>query len=98
MVACLFARSAYSAEQLGACLAAAGYETLAETIPETAEYIRTLRWNVRIDSGFKPEELTIPQRFYKVETWKGKIDRGYLDALKSEYGKRIMALVEHFEP
>jgi len=98
MVACLFARSAYSDEQLGACLSAAGYEALAGTIPETAEYIRKLRWKVRIDSGFKPEELTIPQRFYKVETWKGKIDRGYLDALKSEYGRRIMALVENFEP
>ena len=98
MVACLFARSAYNDEQLGACLEAAGYGTLAGTISDTAEYIRKLRWKVRIDSGFKPEEILIPQRFYKVETWKGKIDRNYLDALKSEYGRRILALVDGFEP
>jgi aldehyde:ferredoxin oxidoreductase len=98
MVACLFARSAYNDEQLGECLEAAGYDSLSENISDTAEYIRKLRWKVRIDSGFKPEEILIPQRFYKVETWKGKIDGVYLDALKSEYGKRILALVDGFEP
>ena len=98
MVACLFARSAYNDEQLGVCLEAAGYNSLSENISDTAEYIRKLRWKVRIDSGFKPEEILIPQRFYKVETWKGKIDSAYLDALKSEYGKRILALVDGFEP
>ncbi len=98
MVACLFARSAYNDEQLGECLEAAGYENLAATMSGTAEYIRKLRWKVRVDSGFNPKDIVIPQRFYKVETWKGKIDGGYLDALKSEYGKRILALVEGFEP
>ena len=98
MVACLFARSAYTDEQLGECLDAAGYEDLAATMSETSEYIRKLRWKVRVDSGFKPQEIIIPQRFYKVETWKGKIDGTYLDALKAEYGNRILALVEGFEP
>ena len=98
MVACLFARSAYNDEQLGECLEAAGYRNLAATMAETAEYIRKLRWKVRIDSGFKPQEIIIPQRFYKVETWKGTIDGVYLDALKAEYGNRILALVEGFEP
>ncbi len=98
MVACLFARSAYNDEQLGACLEAAGYEDLAGSMSETAEYIRKLRWKVRVDSGFRPEEIVIPKRFYNVKTWKGKIDSAYLDALKSEYGKRILALVEDFKP
>ena len=98
MVACLFARSVYSDEQLQECLMAAGWDNLAESVSESSEYIRKLRWKVRLDSGFKPEEITIPQRFYKVQTWKGKIDRAYLDGLKVEYGKRIVALVEGFEP
>ena len=98
MVACLFARSAYNDEQLGECLEAAGYQNLAATMSETAEYIRKLRWKVRVDSGFKPQEIIIPQRFYRVETWKGTIDGVYLDALKEEYGRRILALVEGFAP
>lgn len=97
MVACLFARSVYNDEQLGACLDAAGLTDLAADMNQTAEYIRALRWKVRVDSGYNPVEITIPQRFYKVETWKGKIDATYLDAVKSEYGRRIMALVDQFE-
>jgi len=93
MVACLFARSVYNDEQLGECLAAAGYEGLAGTMNDTAEHIRKMRWSVRIASGFNPEDITIPQRFYKVKTWKGTIDRAYLDAVKMEYGRRIMAMV-----
>ena len=64
MVACLFARSAYNDEQLGECLDAAGYENLAAAYAqETAEYIRKLRWKVRIDSGFKPQGNHYPTAF-----------------------------------
>ncbi len=92
MVACLFARSVYTDTRLAECLSAVGYETLAGSIPEVAEHIRRLRWQVRVATGFNPDALTIPKRFYQVTTWKGPINKDYLDALKLEYGKRIMAL------
>ena len=98
MVACLFARAVYREEQLQECLEAAGWDQLAQSIPHASEYIQKLRWKVRIDSGFVPEDITIPQRFYKVKTWKGTIDRPYLDGLKTEYGRRIVGLVEGFKP
>lgn len=94
MVSCLFARSVYTNEQLAECLAVSGYQTLADSIEETAEYIRTLRWKVRISTGFNPDNITIPRRFYEVKTWKGRIDGSYLDQVKKEYGRRIMALAE----
>lgn len=94
MVACLFARSVYTDSQLAECLDAVGYKTLAGSIAETGEYIRRLRWRTRIATGFDPATLTIPKRFYKVKTWKGQINKGYLNALKKEYGKRILALAE----
>lgn len=93
MVGCLFARSVYSEEVLAACLQAVGFETLSASIPETAEYIRTLRWKVRAETGFDPDNFSIPKRFYQVKTWKGPVDQNYLDSLKSEYGKRIQALI-----
>lgn len=92
MVACLFARSVYTDSRLAECLSAVGYEKLAGSIPETAEHIRRLRWRIRLATGFNPSALTIPKRFFQVKTWKGVIDREYLDALKLEYGKRILAL------
>ena len=98
MVACLFARSVYSDEQLAECLAAAGYNELAGSIEQSAEYIRKLRWQVRVSTGFNPEDITIPQRFYKVKTWKGAIDAAFLDRLKREYGRKIMEIAGADEP
>ncbi len=93
MVGCLFARSVYTEEQLAECLQVVGFETLSKTIPKVAEHIRTLRWKVRAQTGFNPDNFTIPKRFYQVKTWKGQIDKNYLDNLKKEYGKRIQALI-----
>ena len=92
MVACLFARSVYTEETLAHCLSATGFETLAQSLEETAERIRRLRWQVRIATGFKPEDVEIPKRFYSVATIRGPVDGAYLDQVKAEYGRRIMAL------
>lgn len=92
MVACLFARSVYTDSRLAECLSAVGYETLAGSIPQVAEHIRRLRWQIRISTGFNPDALEIPKRFYSIETWKGPVKKEYLDTLKEEYGRRIMDL------
>lgn len=93
MVGCLFARAVYTEEQLADCLMAVGFDTLSGSISKTSEYIRALRWKVRAKTGFNPENFTIPKRFYQVETWKGQIDKKYLDNLKVEYGRRIEAII-----
>lgn len=93
MVGCLFARAIYTEEQLAECLMAVGFDTLSGSILKTSEYIRALRWKVRAKTGFNPENFSIPKRFYQVETWKGQIDKDYLDGLKKEYGKRIEAII-----
>jgi aldehyde:ferredoxin oxidoreductase len=93
MVGCLFARSVYTEAELAECLAIVGFPDLAGAIPATAENIRRLRWKVRAATGFAPENFTIPKRFYQVKTWKGPIDGSYLNTLKEEYGRRIMALI-----
>ena len=92
MVACLFARSVYDSETLAQCLAATGFETLAGSLVDTSERIRRLRWQVRISTGFRPDDVKIPKRFYSVATIRGPVDGPYLDLVKAEYGRRIMAL------
>lgn len=93
MVSCLFARSIYDDEQLAACLRSVGYTSIAESMQYIGENIRRLRWQVRHDTGFHPDNFSIPKRFYSVKTWKGPVDPAYMDALKNEYGKRLMALI-----
>lgn len=93
MVSCLFARSVYTDEQLAKCLRSVGYSLLADFMEGVAQNIRRLRWQVRADTGFSPENFSIPKRFYTVKTWKGPVDPVYIDDLKQEYGRRIMKLV-----
>ena len=92
MVACLFARGVYKDDLLADCLNVVGYPELAGNIEPIGQHIQKLRWQSRIGTGFTPEGITIPKRFFKIKTWKGSIDPTYLDALKSEYGKAIMGL------
>jgi aldehyde:ferredoxin oxidoreductase len=90
MVACLFARSVYTEDVLSDCLETAGFTELASSLDKARENMRRLRWQVRFATGFNPEDFTIPKRFYNVTTWKGKIDRPFLDKLRSEYGRRLL--------
>jgi aldehyde:ferredoxin oxidoreductase len=92
MVACLFARGVYTDEMLARCLKSVGYASLAETLGPVSRNIQQLRWKIRLASGFRPEDVTIPERFYEVETVKGPTDRAFLTGLIQEYAKAIQGL------
>ena len=94
MVSCLFARGVYKNEMLADCLSAVGYHEIAANIEPAGVHIQKLRWKSRIATGFAPDDITIPKRFYKIKTWKGPVDGDYLDSLKSAYGKAIIKLAE----
>ncbi len=92
MVSCLFARGVYKDELMTECLTSLGYDQIASNIESLGVEIQKLRWQTRIATGFTPEAITIPKRFFKVKTWKGSIDAEYLLSLKSAYGKAIIDL------
>jgi len=92
MVACLFARGVYTDEMLTACLKTVGYGSIAENLGPVGRNIQQLRWKMRLATGYKPEEVTIPKRFYEVETAKGPVDSDYLNTLTKEYAKAIREL------
>jgi aldehyde:ferredoxin oxidoreductase len=90
MVACLFARGVYSEAVLADCLRSVGYTALAGNVAALSSSIQKLRWKTRLATGFDPRAVTIPKRFTEITTWKGKVDEGYLTALKDEYSRRIL--------
>jgi len=92
MVSCLFAREVYKNEILANCLNSVGYNALADNLDALSQHIQKLRWKTRLATGFNPHEVTIPNRFTEITTWKGAIDTEYLTALKDEYAKRILTM------
>ena len=92
MVACLFARGVYTDALLADCLTSVGYGTLADSLDAVSRNIQKLRWKTRIDTGYRPEDVTIPKRFLEITTGKGPMDAAYLAALKDQYAKAIRVL------
>ena len=94
MVACLFARAVYTDELLGQCLETVGYTGLAQDMVAAAGRVQRLRWKLRVATGYDPGAMQIPRRFAEVTTWKGKVDEGFLSALKDGYARQIMNLAQ----
>ena len=92
MVACLFARGVYTDELLARCLKSVGYDYLADNLGPVSRNIQELRWKMRLGTGFMPEDVTIPKRFYEIETFKGALNADFLGALMREYSKAIREL------
>jgi aldehyde:ferredoxin oxidoreductase len=92
MVACLFARGVYTDELLGQCLDTVGYPGLAANMGAVSERIQKLRWEIRMATGYDPRTVKIPRRFSEITTWKGRVDAGYLEALRGEYSRQILGL------
>lgn len=92
MVSCLFARGVYSEELLGRALESVGYDKLAGAMPSMAENIQRIRWQTRVQTGYDAAAVRIPKRFREVVTWKGPVDPDYMEALRTEYARRIMEI------
>ena len=92
MVACLFARGVYTDEFLAECLKSVGCGSLADTLEPVSKHIQQLRWKIRLASGYRPEDIIIPKRFYEVETVKGPVDADYIAGLRNRYAKAIREL------
>jgi aldehyde:ferredoxin oxidoreductase len=92
MVACLFARGVYTDELLSQCLNAVGYGFLADNLGAISRSIQQLRWKNRLATGFMPEKVIIPKRFYEITTVKGPCDEIYFNNLMVEYSKAIRDL------
>ena len=97
MVACLFARGVYTNELLAACLRAVGYGSLGDILSPLSQNIQQLRWETRLATGFKPEEVAIPKRFFEITTGKGPVDGAFLTGLKERYAGAIRDLAARGE-
>ena len=92
MVSCLFARGVYTDEVLGNCLKSVGYVALADSMDTVAGEIQRRRWKLRVMTGYRPENVSIPKRFTEITTWKGQIDSVFLAGLKEQYASAILSL------
>lgn len=94
MVACLFARSVYSEERLQECLASVGYPHLAESVMDRSRDVQAKRWHVKYQTGYDPGNISIPMRFEAVTTWKGPVDRDFMNSVATDYQNATRKLAD----
>ncbi len=85
MVSCLFARNVYSEERLQDCLASVGNPRIAESVVVRSADVQAKRWQLKFQTGYKPNDISIPKRFGEVSTWKGPLDAVFMNAIAVEY-------------
>jgi aldehyde:ferredoxin oxidoreductase len=94
MVSCLFARNVYSQERLQECLASVGLSGLAESLVDSSRDVQAKRWQLKFSTGYNPRNISIPKRFEEVTTWKGGIDKVFMDSVAAEYQDAIRKLAD----
>jgi aldehyde:ferredoxin oxidoreductase len=48
-------------------------------------------------TGFDSASVKVPERFKRMVTWKGPLDRNYLDSLQKAYAQRIREMAKSGE-
>ena len=94
MVSCLFARNIYSEERLQECLASLGRPRLAESVGSCSKDIQALRWRLKYLTGYNPKGISIPKRFEEVSTWKGHIDKSFMESVATDYQNAVHKMAE----
>ena len=94
MVSCLFARNIYSEERLQECLASVGLSRLAESVVARSKNVQAKRWQLKYMTGYNPKDISIPNRFEEVTTWKGAIDTVFMDSVAADYQNAVRKLAE----
>jgi len=89
MVSCMFARKIYGEDRVREALKVLGYNALADNLTQAAGAMQALRWKLKLQTGFTPENVPIPKRFHEVNNWKGQADPDYMDALRTAYAREI---------
>jgi aldehyde:ferredoxin oxidoreductase len=94
MVSCLFARNVYSEDRLQECLASVGYPRVAESVTAGSKAVQAKRWRLKYETGYNPENVSIPKRFGEVTTWKGPMDSAYMMSVAKDYQQAVRKLAD----
>ena len=92
MVGCLFSRGVYKEDLLAEALESVGYGELNGSVDDIGKRVQRMRWRLRLQMGYRPDEVVIPKRYTEITTWKGPVDVDYMDALRRAYAASIMEM------
>ncbi len=88
LVVCFFARGVYTPELVVEAFKPLGIETDEDSLNETGREIYMEKLKLKKELGFDLGKIRIPERIFEVETFKGKLDREYIERALDYYEKK----------
>jgi len=95
MTGCLFSRKVYSAQRLAEALESVGLPGPAADLDALAARVQAHRWRLKFQTGYDPDTVKIPKRYLEVVTWKGPMDEGYMQRLRTDYALAVRGLAQN---
>jgi aldehyde:ferredoxin oxidoreductase len=66
-----------------------GQRRLAESVVARSRDVQAKRWQLKFQTGYNAGSISIPKRFGEVTTWKGRVDREFMDAVAADHQKAV---------
>ncbi|MBO8181866.1 MAG: aldehyde ferredoxin oxidoreductase family protein [Archaeoglobus sp.] len=88
LVVCFFARGVYTPEVVVEAFKPLGIEISEDELKEEGKRIYMEKLKLKKKLGFDFSQLRIPERIFEVETFKGKIDREYIEKALNYYKEK----------
>jgi aldehyde:ferredoxin oxidoreductase len=92
LVICLFAREVYKPDIVSSALKAVGFELGPEDLVELGRRILAEKYRLKLELGFKPEEVSFPKRIFETPTPHGKLDPEYMERARKAYAELVRKL------
>jgi aldehyde:ferredoxin oxidoreductase len=92
LVLCLFAREVYNPDIVSNALKAVGFELGPEDLVELGRRILAEKYRLKLELGFKPEEVSFPKRIFETPTPHGKLDPEYMERARKAYAELVRKL------
>ncbi len=92
LVVCLFARGIYRPEMVSKALAPLGIRYSVEELQDLGWKIYGERMRLKVDMGFDPSKLRIPERIYETPSPHGKISPEFMERALRRYAERLAEL------
>ncbi len=94
---CLFARKIYTEDLVLEALDSVGIHRTSEQLKNLARRIHALKYKIKIDNGFDLDKLEFPEKLYRVQTGRGKMDKGVVRKMISDYTSKIREIIREAE-
>lgn len=92
LVLCLFAREVYKPDIVSSALKAVGFELGPEDLVKLGRRILAEKYRLKLELGFKPEEVSFPKRIFETPTPHGKLDPEYMERARKAYAELVRKL------